>query len=115
MAMAVTNGAMAMTVMERRLLDERRAVGMNASQRDGIRSARRTQCDDSESRCGEDRLHDVSLLERAASRCNLPTLLHCVRRAGRHPDFVPPNAGAVLRINSSTLSRNEAEGVLTLW
>jgi hypothetical protein len=58
MAVAVTNGAMVMTVMVRRLLDERRAVGMNASQRDGIRSARRTQCDDSESRCGQDRLHD---------------------------------------------------------
>jgi hypothetical protein len=58
--MAMTDSAMLVAMMERRLLDQRGAVGrMNASERNGIRGTRRTESDCSESRRGQSRLHVI--------------------------------------------------------
>lgn len=98
--MAMTDGAMPVAMMERRLLNQRGAVcRVNAGERNGIRRTRRAKSDCSESRCGQDRLHVIFLLE-AASWCGLSTLLHDVGHVGMHTVAVPPNADAALdRLN----------------
>lgn len=115
MAVAVTDGAVPVTMMERRLLHESRVVtSVNASERNGIRRDRRTKSECSESCCGQNRFHVFYLLERAASWCNL---LPCFMASGASAAYCLQSHLVLVPCAESTvisLSRCNAERVLTL-
>jgi len=71
--MAMTDSAMLVAMMERRLLNQRGAVcRVNAGERNGVRRTRGAKSDCSESRCGQDRLHVIfSSKPQAGVACRL--------------------------------------------
>lgn len=112
--MAMTDSAMLVAMMERRLLDQRGAVGrMNASERNGIRGTRRAESDCSESRCGQDRLHVISSSKpQAGMACRLCFTMSDASACTLFA--VPPNADAAHLIDAISLTRPVHEMVLTL-
>lgn len=115
MAMAVTDGAMLVAMMVRRLLDQRGAVArMNAGKRNGIRCTRRAKSDCSESRCGQDRFHVIfsSSKPQAGVACRLCFMMSDA--SARTLFAVPPNAGTARLIDEISLNRAGHETVLTL-